>query len=348
MSQATQYYSADPLREWVTAIFTKLTVPATDAKILAECLINTSLRGVDTHGILYAPNYARYIEQGVINPQPTMTIVKEKASTVLIDGDLGPGIVTGTKAMRLAMEKAKQNGIGAVGVRNSTHFGATAHYALLAAAEGMVSLAFSNTSPSMAPWGGKTRLLGTNPLALGVPGGEEADVILDMATTKVAWGKMDVLSRAGKKMPLGWATDLDGNPTDDPAVGMTGLMQPLGDHKGYGLALFVELLCAGLTGSAFDHEIENEQDYSHFFIAIDANAFLPVATLRERVAGLAQIFHESEPLKEDGPIYLPGEIEAETKKRRLAEGIPIMDQVITQLMALGDELAAPFPVALEK
>ncbi len=187
-------------------------------------------------------------------------------------------------------------------------------------------------------------MLGSNPLALGVPGGDDGDIILDMATTKVAWGKMNVLSKAGEKMPLGWATDLDGNPTDDPDVGMSGLMQPLGDHKGYGVALFVELLCAALTGAAFDHEIKNEQNYGHFFMAIDAEAFLPVAALRERVATLAKLFHESEPLQEGGQIYLPGEIEEETKKRRLAEGIPIAAEIVTDLVALGVKFSTPFPL----
>ncbi len=344
MNQSFQHFSADSLRAWIINVFEKLSVPSDHAQLLADSLVATSLRGVDTHGIMYARTYAQDIQKGVVNPQPNITVVSEKVGIALIDGDLGLGIVTGHKAMRLAMDKAKETGIGAVGVRNSTHFGMTALYPLLAVSEGMIGMAFSNASPSMAPWGGKTLLLGTNPIALGVPGGETGDIVMDMATTKVAWGKMKVLAEAGKKMPFGWATDLDGNPTDDPNIGMKGLMLPLADHKGYGLALFVELLAAALTGAALDHEIENEQDYGHFFIAIDVAAFLPMFALQARVAGLAQLFHESAPLKENGCIYLPGEIEEETKKRRLIHGIPLMSKVVIELTALGTALGVPFPV----
>lgn len=344
MNQSVQIFSADSLRDWIIPLFIRISVPSDHAQILADGLVAASLRGVDTHGVMYARTYAQDIQNGVVNPQPNIKVVSEKAGTALIDGDLALGIVTGHKAMRLAMDKAKESGVGAVGVRNSTHFGMTALYPLLAVAEGMIGMAFSNSSPVMAPWGGKSLLMGSNPLALGVPGGDDGDMVLDMATSKVAWGKMNVLAKAGKMMPLDWATDLDGKPTDDPKIGMKGLLLPLGDHKGYGLAVFIDLICAALTGAALDHEIENEQDYGHFFIAIDVNAFLPAAALRERVAGLAQIFHESTPLKEDGRIYMPGEIEAQIKKQRLAEGIPIPDTVVSELTTLGAELDVPFPV----
>ncbi|MEM7343978.1 MAG: Ldh family oxidoreductase [Chloroflexota bacterium] len=344
MIESTQHFSAGTLRPWIIQIFETLSVPSDQAVIMADSLITTSLRGVDTHGVMYTRTYANDIKNGVVNPTPSITVVKEKPATALIDGDLGLGVVVATTAMRLAMDKAKTQGVGAVGVRNSTHFGATALYPMMATAEGMVGLAFSNASPTVAPWGGKTLLLGTNPLAAGFPGGEAGDIILDMATTKVAWGKMNVLAKAGKKMPFGWATDLDGNPTDDPNVGIRGLMLPLGDHKGYGLALFIELICAALSGAAFDHEIENEQDYSHFFIAIDAAAFLPIADLRARVAGLTELFHESEPLKEGGRIYMPGEIEDETYKHRSEHGIPMLETVVEELRALGEERGMPFPM----
>ncbi len=344
MNQTLQHFSADSLHEWTLNIFEKLDVPSDHAQIMAQSLVTTSLRGVDTHGVMYVRTYAHDIKNGMVNLQPNLAVVSEKAGTALLDGDLGLGAVIGHQAMRLAMDKAKETGIGAVGVRNSSHFGMTALYPLLAVAEDMIGMVFSNSSTVMAPWGGKSLLLGSNPLALGFPGGEGGDIVLDMATAKVAWGKMNVLAKAGQKMPLDWATDLDGKPTDDPEVGMKGLMLPLGDHKGYGLALFIELICAVLTGGAFDHEIKNEQNYSHFFMAIDTEAFLPVATLRARVAGLAHLFHKSEPLQEGGRIYLPGEIEEETKKQRLAEGIPMLEAVVAELTALGAELGVPFPV----
>ena len=344
MNQDYQTFSTESLRSWIVDVYRKLSVPLEHAQILADSLVTTSLRGIDTHGIIYTRKYAQDIQNGVVNPQPNITVVSEQAGIALIDGDLGLGIVTGHKAMLMAIDKAKETGIGAVGVRKSTHFGMTALYPLLGVAEGMISMAFSNTSPSMAPWGGKTLLLGTNPIALGIPGGETGDIVLDMATTKVAWGKMKVLAAAGKKMPYGWATDLDGNPTDDPNIGMKGLMLPLGGHKGYGLALFVELLAGAMTGAALDHEIENEQDYGHFFIAIDVSAFLSLSAWQARVDGLAQLFHDSTPLKEDERIYLPGEIEEKIKKQRLKEGIPILSKVVAELVSWGNALGVPFPL----
>jgi LDH2 family malate/lactate/ureidoglycolate dehydrogenase len=271
-----------------------------------------------------------------------MQIVRESPATALLDGDNGLGIVGGVRAMQEAIRRAGEVGAAVVGVRRSTHFGATAYYAQMAAAAGMVGLALTNAEPAMAPWGGRTRLLGTNPLAIAVPGGVEGGLVLDMATTKVAWGKLQIAARVGQQVPFGLATDLEGQPTTDPQVGMQGLMLPLGDHKGYGLALLITILSATLTGAAHDADILQGQDLGHLFITIDINRFVPLEVFQANLAHLVKTMQESDKLPDVERIYVPGEIEAETMARRRQAGIPLPLDLVADLVALGAEVGVPF------
>ncbi|MCV3213052.1 Ldh family oxidoreductase [Plectonema radiosum NIES-515] len=347
MDELAPRYRAELLHTWVTQLFENLSIPPDDAQIIADTLIEANLRGVDSHGIAQLTIYVRDIQQGQTNIHPNILVVTETPATALIDGDNGFGMVVSVRAMHEAIKRARQCGIAGVGVRQSTHFGAASYYTMMAANEGMIGLAFTNVMPYMAPWGGKSRLLGNNPLSIAVPGGIEGGVVLDMATSKVAWSKMYLLSHAGQKMPLDWALDQDGQPTEDPNEGMAGLMLPVGEHKGYGLALMVQMLSAVLTGAAFDHHIVNWQNIGHFFVAIDVNSFIPYKGFCERVSQLVADLHQSKPLKEGQPIYVPGEIEAQTKQQRLATGIPIEANVVAKLTQLGKEFCVPFPQLTE-
>ncbi len=342
MNDDAQRFSVADLEAWAGRIFERVSVPADEAAIIAEALARASLRGVDTHGIIYAPVYVRDILKGKVNAQPNIRLERDGPATALVNGDGGLGIVVGVRAMHEAIGHARAVGTAVVGARNSTHFGAVAYYAQLAAAEGLIGLSCTNVEPVMAPWGSRSLFLGNNPFAIAAPGGIDGGVVLDMATTKVAWGKMYLAARAGRKIPLGWATDKAGQPTDDPNVGMQGLMLPLGGHKGYGLAVMVEILCSALTGAAFDHQIVDGQNLGHLFIAIDIARFIPAEPFQTRLAQLVDEIHACQPVEEGSRIYVPGEIEAETAVRRRREGIPVPAGVVAELMQLGEELGEPF------
>jgi LDH2 family malate/lactate/ureidoglycolate dehydrogenase len=212
----------------------------------------------------------------------------------------------------------------------------------------MIGMSFTNTGSSMAPWGSKTPFMGTNPLAFAAPGGIDSGITMDMATSQVAWGKLMLAARAGKKIPFGWATDKDGKPTDDPEIGMDGLMLPLGGYKGYGLALFVEVLCAMLTGADYGPHLKDGKGVGHFFVAIDIARFVPLAEFQERLKTMVDEIHAGERAPGVERLYVPGEIEMETETRRNHEGIPLPEDVIADLTALGKQQNTPFPFAAQE
>lgn len=333
---------ADLMRRWAAEVFGTVAVPPPDSQVAADVLVTANLRGVDTHGIVRLPHYIKRIESGVINAQPKLTAERNGAAAALVDGDFGMGMVVGAWAMRLAITHARTYGMSVVGVRQSTHFGAADYYARLASQANMIGMSFTNTGPSMAPWGSKTAFLGTNPLAFAAPGGIEGGITMDMATSQVAWGKLMLAARAGKKVQFGWATDKEGRPTDDPAIGMDGLMLPLGGYKGYGLALMIEVLCAMLTGADYGPHLNDGKGVGHFFIAIDVVRFMPLAQFQERLAEMVQEIHNCQRAPGVERLYVPGEPELETQTRRQREGIPLPDDVISDLTALGDRQGKPF------
>jgi LDH2 family malate/lactate/ureidoglycolate dehydrogenase len=278
-------------------------------------------------------------------------VVSETATTAVIDAAGGVGQVAGVQAMTLAMEKAAQTGVGVVGVRNSNHFGAAAFYSMMALDRDMIGLASTNAPPSMAPSGGKARLLGTNPLSIAVPAGQFPPLVLDMATSASAWGKVFIAQQQGQKIPLTWALDKHGQPTDDPAVALDGgLIQPLGGYKGYGLSLMVDVLTGVLTGSGFAthmpswNDKDQPQQCGHLLAAIRIDGFMPVQDFRARVDELIGLIKACPLAAGSDRIFVPGEIEFETEQRRRVHGIPLHDALKQDLATLGQELgvAAPF------
>lgn len=344
MSSNARSVPADGLRAWAGQVFRRVSVPPEDAAAAADVLVTTSLRGVDTHGIIYLPRYVGAIRNGYVNARPDIRVERNSAATALMDGDNGLGIVVGVRAMREAVRRAGEAGAAIVGVRNSTHFGAAAYYSQLAAAEGFVGLTFTNAEPVMAPWGSRTLMLGNNPFAIAAPGGIDGGVVLDIATTKVAWGKLDLAARAGQKIPSDWATDLNGRPTEDPVEGMRGLLLPLGGHKGYGLSVMVEILCSVLTGAAFGPHVERGQNLGHLFAAIHVARFVPPDVFHARLAQVVEELHASEPAPGVSRIYVPGEMEMETAARRRREGIPLTPDLVAELIELGEQVGEPFLV----
>jgi LDH2 family malate/lactate/ureidoglycolate dehydrogenase len=249
-----------------------------------------------------------------------------------VDGDDGPGQWVGVRAMELAIRKARQSGLGVVGVRRSNHFGAAGHYAWLATQENLIGLCTTNARPSLAPTGGLTPTFGNNPLGVGIPAGQNPPILLDIAMSVAARGKIGLHLAEGKPLPPGWILDRFGRPSTDPADLAAGLGVPIGGHKGYGLALVLEVLAGVLTGAGFcwDHRRKPTQsspvplDYGHFFLALAPELFLPVAEFTARVDRLIEQAKGGERAENVEEILVPGELEMRARARNLREGVPLM------------------------
>ncbi len=338
------------LTDFCSACFRSLGLSAPDAEVTGRSLVWASLRGVDSHGVVLTKEYAERIRAGSIEPRSPYSVHTEGTTTAVIDAAAGVGQVAGVRAMEMALNKAAQTGVGIVGVKNSNHFGAAAFYSMMAVEREMIGFATTNAPPSMAPWGGKARLLGNNPLCFAVPAGKYPPVVLDMAAGASAWGKIFIAQQQGRKIPLTWALDKNGEPTDEPAKAFDGgLIQPLGGYKGYGLSLILDVLAGLLTGSGFSTHIPpwndkgRSQQCGHLVAAIRIDGFLPISTFRGRMDELIGIMKSSPPAPGTDRVLVPGEIENEIEQQRRAQGIPIYPAIRQDLENLGRELNVPSP-----
>jgi LDH2 family malate/lactate/ureidoglycolate dehydrogenase len=330
-----------------------MSVQPDDSDIWVNALVRGTLRSLpgQGQGLQRLPVYYDRIKQGVINTAASLEIVSRGPSVALVDAHDGIGHVMAARAMWLAMELAAESGIGAAGVRHSTHFGVAAHYAMLALEHDFIGLASSNAGPEIAPWGGTRATVGTNPWAVAVPTGQGWPVVLDMANSTSGKGMIRWLLREGKRLPPDWALTVDGRRTDDPAEGMEGTLFPLGGPKGYAMAVIVDALTGVLTGSAFGLDCFglDRQDVGHLMMALDISRFMPVTEFRRRMDELiAQI--RSSPLAPGSEgIFLPGELEHRREVERRRHGAPIENGQLAELRALGEELGLetrlPEPVA---
>jgi len=319
-------------------------VPDADAATIAETLVWSDLRGVSSHGVARLPAYARRVEAGLINPATPARVIGEHQSAALIDAGNGFGQIAGLQAMSLAVEKARQGGSAAVGVRNSNHFGTAAYFALKAIVHDAIGLVVSNAAPAMAPWGGREPMLGTNPMAVAIPAFEERPIVLDMATSSVARGKIRLAAANRTPIPEGWATDREGLPTSDPAKALEGVVLPMGGPKGYGLALVIDVLCGILLGAAAGRAVKALDDLAdgpiragHLFAALDIRAFMEPVKFRARVDEYVREVRSSPRSPGCERIFLPGEIEFETEEKRRRDGIPIGRAVLKELHSLREK-----------
>ncbi|HEY8476249.1 MAG TPA: Ldh family oxidoreductase, partial [Chloroflexota bacterium] len=351
-AETSPRYRWQDLAEWTRRVLEREGVPAEDAALVGRCLVHANLRGVDTHGVTRLPIYVKRLRLGLVNPRPEVRVVAEAPAGAVVDGDNGLGMVVGTRAMEEAIRRARAAGSSWVAVRNSNHFGACAYYVMLASAAGMVGIAMTNGEALMAPWGGVTPYLSTNPIAFAVPGGREGDVVLDFATSVSAAGRILLAHKRGERIPLGWITDRRGRPTDDPEVLLRGeaLMVPMGGHKGYGLALMIDVLSGLLGGAAFGPHVgamywdfSKPQNVGHLFGALDVGRFVPLDVFRARLDQMVREVRACERADGVERIAVPGEIEAETQARREREGVPLPTWMTADLVALGEEVRLPFP-----
>lgn len=314
-----------------------------DAFSAAEILVTADLIGIDTHGIKRLPPYIARLRDGVFNPRPSIKKVSESTSSVIIDGDNGLGPVIGTRGLEIAVEKASTCGTAFVACRNSQHFGALAPYAMKATEQNMVCLLGTNAFSTMTPWGGKDIKIGNNPIGLGAPRLNAPPFILDIAMSVAARGKMRKAAERGESIPQGWALDLNGDPTTNPNEGLKGYTLPIGGHKGYGLVLAVEILAGALSGGAVATEVRSlfkqkvkPQRVCHFFIVIDPSQTIGTDAFLDRMEALCSLMKETEPLHEDTPVLIPGEIEARKAKENLQLGIPVDEKFYEYLQALAE------------
>jgi len=341
----------EKLVRFVQTAFEKLGVPSADAQIAADALVAADLRGVDTHGVIrFSPHawYVKWLTEGSMTARPNIRMISETASSALIDGDRGMGMVVGRRAMQLAMQKAKEAGIGIVGVRNSRHYGMSAYYAMQPLAEDMIGIAMTNASRQVVPTFGREARFGTNPICFAVPADRERPFVLDMATTTAAAGKLELAARLGKSIPPGWALDESAHSTDDPRVAQRarrllplGGSRESGSHKGYGLAILVEILCGVLTGTLT--ALNADQDpRGHFFGAIRVDAFRPLAEFKADMDRLIDELKSMPPIEGEKRVYVAGEIEFETAEERAERGIPLLSSVLKGLRDVGAQLGVPY------
>ncbi len=351
--QETARVDHKKLKHFVCRVFQQLGVPEEDAAIAADVLVAADLRGVDSHGVVrLSPRtwYAKALRDGQINPNPKIRVIQETPAAALLEGDGGLGMIVGHRAADLAIQKARQAGVGFVGVRNSRHFGMAAYYALLALSHDMIGISMTNAGRQVVPTFGQEARYGTNPFCLAVPAGEEMPFVLDMATTTAAAGKLEIAARLGKSIPLGWALDEESRPTTDPRVAQRAhKLLPLGgtreggSHKGYGLAMMVEILSGVLTGtvSALSPP-ETAFRRGHLFGAINIACFRPLDDFKKEMDLLLRSLKSTTPAKGQERVYVAGEIEYETARDRAANGIPLHASILKSLRELADQLSIPY------
>lgn len=329
--------SADALSRTSAALFARADMPADDAAFMGACLTDADLRGVHSHGTRHVVRYVRQLLGGEWNPHPTFTVLSEKGGVVLFDGDSGAGHLIGRHATRLAIARAKEFGIGSVSVRNSTHCGAMAYYTQMAADAGCIGFASTNAGVRMAPWGGRDPLVALNPLSWAAPTNRPWAVDLDMATSVVAGNKLTMAKERGESIPLGWAIDENGNPTEDPDAGMRGVILPVGGAKGYGMAVCLDIITGVLSGGRFGAGLGGP-GAAQIYQAIDIETFMPVDEFRARMGELIDQLKSSRLAAGSTGIFLPGEIEYNAKQARLTSGIPMTAVVIEEMNRLAEEL----------
>lgn len=334
--------SAEALAARSAALFQAAGLTEESAREIAEILVDADLRGVHSHGCRWVPAYVRTVRSGGANARPNIQVVQDDGTTLIIDGDRGLGHLVAKRAMREGIAHAQEHGLAAVAVRNSRHCGAIAYYTAMAADAGCIGFATTNAGILMAPHGGRDKIIGVDPMSWAMPTGRGWPIDLDMAPSVAAGSKLMVAIERGERIPLGWALDNAGRPTDDPRAAQEGVMLPVGGPKGYSLAVIMNILSGVLTGGRFGKGLGGKQGESdHFFMAIAIERFMPLGEFTERIGQLIDQISGSALAEGSSGVFLPGEIEHQLKTERRRDGIP-MDEAV---MAGIDELAAELGVA---
>ena len=346
-------YSYQQLYAFALNVFLKMGCSNEDASLATSVLLSADLRGIDSHGIARLVGYVRLWEAGRINTTPTIKIIHETPSTAVVDGDRGLGLVVAPKAMQIAIEKAKQVGTGWVSVKNSNHFGIAGYHAMMALSEDMIGMAMTNASALVAPTYAAEKMLGTNPIAVAVPAGNESPFVADFATTTAANGKLEIAQRNNLTIPTGWVQDASGNATNDAhilknggALLPLGSEKELGSHKGYALGSIVDIFSGVLSGASFGPwappfpayvpmpENMPGEGLGHFLGAMRIDAFRPAQDFKSNMDLWLNRFRNAKPVQGQEQVFVAGDIERAMEGERMKNGIPIVADVLSDLKTL--------------
>jgi LDH2 family malate/lactate/ureidoglycolate dehydrogenase len=349
-------YTYQQLYTFTNAIFLHMGCSEADAALATTTLLSADMRGIDSHGVARLVGYIRLWEAGRINPKPNIRIVHETPSTAVVDGDAGLGLVVAPFAMQVAIDKAKVAGTGWVSVKNSNHFGIAGQHAMMALEHDMTGIAMTNASALVAPTFSTERMLGTNPIAVAIPAGEEPPFVADFATTTAANGKLEILQRKNADTPLGWVQDKEGNETTDANIlKKGGALLPLGSdrehgsHKGYALGSIVDIFSAVLSGASYGPWAPPFPAYvpmppdmpgqglGHFFGAMRVDAFRPADEFKQHMDQWIRRFRAATPAAGHERVLIPGDPEREMETERNRNGIPVVESVETELRTLGEK-----------
>jgi len=344
---ATQLVPADKLRRFVQQVLMAKGVPGEDAGIVADCLLMADLSGIDSHGVLRLAHYIRRLDNGTIKTNPRLRFERVAPSMGIMDGGDGLGHVVTYHACTRAIELARETGVGSVAIKDSSHFGMTGFYIHRMVMEGFVGMGMTATDAFLIPFGSRRAYFGTNPIAFGFPK-DGIPVILDMATTSVPYGRIALAQTEGRPIPPEWGFDADGNPTTDPNA-VAGL-HPIAGPKGSGLAMIIDIFCSLFVGLPWGPHINKmytemnaPRKLGHFMMALDVSRYLPLEAFKRSLSQMCQEINDLPPAEGFSKVYYPGQVEAERRAQRAAEGIPIAPGLYEELAGLGERFHVPFP-----
>jgi LDH2 family malate/lactate/ureidoglycolate dehydrogenase len=339
----------EDLRAFYDSCFRALGVPADEAAIVADCLLDADLNATDTHGIARLPIYADRIRNGGTIPGAPIEIIRDDGSTMLLDAGHGLGQVAATTAMRLAVERAKAHGVAAVAVRRSNHLGTLAYYSKMALQHDQIGFAVSGVAPTIAPWGAAQALLGSNPWSWAIPSRKYAPIVVDLANGVVTSDVTRAAADLGATIPEGVALDSEGRPTGDGKAALSGSILPMGGHKGYALTLVLEVLASVLPGAAYSYQVARfdapgtPKSIGHFMLAIDIRRFSEVDVFLDRVDDLIEHLKGAYHGSHQPGARIPGESSYQSLVERSREGIPISEKNRRRALAIADSLGVPAP-----
>lgn len=338
------------LKDYCKRLIMTQGVPEDEAAIVADCLVDADLCGVESHGVSRTGIYLKRLETKVVNAKYEKKYDSEYPASICWNACNSMGMVTSVKAVETCIQKARETGCCFIAVNNSNHFGMAGYYARMAAEQGMFTICGTNAPPNIAPTGSYKPYMGTNPWAMAAPTAGEP-VLLDMAPSVVAMGKVILAAKLGKTIPEGWAQTADGRPTTDPNEGMKGTVLPIGGPKGYGLSLFMDIMCGILSGAEFGphlnnmwNDFENPQNVGHVFMCVDISKFLPLEVFKQRIGQMVDEIKSLPVNPGVKEIFLPGEIEQRQRSRRKSEGLELSDVVYGELRELGRKYNVEFTI----
>jgi LDH2 family malate/lactate/ureidoglycolate dehydrogenase len=341
-------FPSEALKKFVSRIVSAVGASVGDANVLADALVEADLSGTSTHGVSRLAIYVKRIEKGLIDPKAALRINRKRASALAVDAANGLGQVQAVKTLDLLIPMARETGVATATIRRSQHFGAASYYCNRAAGQGMILLATTNCEPSMSPEGGCEAFFGTNPIAISFPTGKGFHVKADLATSLVARGNIIAAQKRGERIPPGWALDVDGNPTTDAAAALAGTVLTMAGHKGYALALMVEVLSGVLSGAAVGSEIgsmykhlDRSQDVGHFFCLLDVAAFMELDQFKARIDRMIDRIKGCRKRPGVEEILVPGERSFRTATERRKHGVPLDAATVAELRELSGRFGVP-------